>query len=235
VQFFRISQDTSGEGGDGLLSLSPLDGSAEDLEPSLQEAIREDVTHVLFLSPGALLPFYSLQRLVDLRLSAVSGISWTWRPGGAGNEAEISPRIGFFDPEGNAYPYFGWHAPDIFEVDWCGLDCLLLSRDALEKIVDPLAALAGTEPALRISMALRSRKIPIVVDSFVQCPQVITLPMNGGTARKLVPSPRTWLEFSRDFSRRKLPRGPAHDPSYRGRPWYREFVKRCLLGSSDRP
>lgn len=225
VQFLQISQDDEEEGDGGLLSLSPLDGSAEDLEESLLEATDQGLTHLFFLSPGALLPFYSLQRLIDLRVPAVGGISWTWRPGASGEDPEIFPRIGYFDGEGRPYPYFGWSAPDIFEVDWCGLDCLLLERDAIERIIEPLRILRGRDPALRISLALRSLGIPIRVDSFVQCPQVITLPSG---ARKLIPSPGAWLEFSRDCSARRLPRGSVFDPSYRGRVWYRDWVKRCL-------
>jgi hypothetical protein len=233
VRFFRISQE--GTRNDEGLTLALLDAGAEALERSLREAVENDVTHVLFLSPGAILPFYSLQSLLELPVAAVSGISWTWRAGadgglplraGAdGGLPDISPRIGFYDPEGRPFPYFGWSAPDIFEVDWCGLDCLLVEREAIEEIAEPLARLRHVEPGMRISQALRSRGIPILVDSFIQCPQVVR---DADGSRRLIPSPRVWLEFSRDFPERRLPAGSVYDPAYRGRRWYREWVRRCL-------
>lgn len=222
VRFFRVSQGD--ESGGRLLSLARLETGAHSLERNLREAVENEVTHVLFLSPGAILPFYSLQSLLDMRARAVSGISWTWKVGRP-DEAECHPRIGYFDPEGRAYPYFGWSAPDIFEVDWCGLDCLLLDRMAIEEILEPLTRLRGLPPHLRVSLALRWMKVPILVDSFIQCPRVA-----GGFdgARKLVPSPLAWMEFSRDFPDRRIPIGAVYDPAYRGRAWYGEWTLRCL-------
>jgi hypothetical protein len=226
VRFFRISQGD--EAGGDLLSLSRLETCASScgrngLDRNLREAVENEVTHVLFLSPGAVLPFYSLQSLLDMRARAVSGISWTWKVGLPGG-AECHPRIGYFDPEGRAYPYFGWSAPDIFEVDWCGLDCLLLDRGALEEILEPLTRLRGLPPHLRVSLALRWKKIPILVDSFIQCPRVAK---GSEGKRKLVPSPLAWMEFSRDFPARRIPIGAVYDPAYRGRAWYREWTERC--------
>ncbi len=210
------------------LTLAKLDSTAEDLELSIQEALKEQVTHVFFLSPRVLLPFYALERLFQLRVKAVSGISWTWREGQAGEGQEIYPRIGYFDSEGRAFPYFGWSAPDIFQADWCGLDCLLLEREALEEIAELLILFQDWPPALRISQSLRSRKIPIIIDSFIQCPQVITsTTREGRKTRKLIPNLYAWREFSRDFPNRRIPRGRVYDPAYRGRIWYRNWLGRC--------
>jgi hypothetical protein len=227
VQFFQVSETGSVEGGMAAgecLSLARFDASAADLEQSLREAADNDVTHILFLSPRTLLPFYSLQRLIDMDVSAVTGVSWTWMPGGEG--PDIFPRIGFFDPEGRPYPYFGWTAPGLFEVDWCGLDCLLLSRGALEEIAGPVEWVRGKEPALRISQCLRMLGIPILVDASVQCPRVVSPPLAPceRSRHRLVPSPRTWREFSRDCPARSVPRGHVFDPAYRGRSWYRDWT-----------
>lgn len=230
VRFFQVIRSERPDGGKAL-NIAILESGASDLERSLREALEQEITHVLFLSPEVLLPFYSLQTLIAMGVNAVSGISWTWKP--EGEIPEIFPKIGFFDPEGRPYPYFGWRAPDIFEVDWCGLDCLLLQREAVERISGILRKLCPHPPALRISLGLRSRGIPILVDSFIQCPKVV---MRMGSRkeeleRSLIPSPSTWLEFSKDFLDRKIPHGPLHDPAYRGRPWYREWVERCRSNS----
>jgi hypothetical protein len=223
VRFFRVSQGDASGG--RLLSLARLETGARSLERNIREALENQVTHVLFLSPGAVLPFYSLQSLLDMRARAVSGISWTWKVGRPGKEPRCHPRIGYFGPEGRAYPYFGWSAPDIFEVEWCGLDCLLLDRTAIEEIVEPLTRLRGIPPHLRVSLALRWRKVPILVDSFIQCPRVAK--GSGGT-RKLVPNPLAWIEFSREFTDPRIPLGAVYDPAYRGRAWYREWTARCM-------
>ncbi len=228
VEFFEVSQSPRA-GGRGALALARLDASATDIEASLREAVMNDVTHVLFLSPNTILPFYSLQSLLDMRARAVTGISWTYRAARAGAEPVLFPRIGYFDPEGRPFPYFGWSAPDVFEVDWCGIDCLLVERDAIEEIIPPLRGLREFPQHLRISLALRSSGIPIVVDSFIQCPNVMRgLTPAGRATRKLVPGPRAWLEFSRDYADRRVPIGPVYDPAYRGRQWYREWLTRCL-------
>lgn len=224
LRFFRISR-RDGPLEEGRLSLAPLDAGAADLDRSLEESLAEDVTHVLFLSPGVLLPFYAIQSLLELRLGAVSGISWSWRPGPV---PDIFPRIGYFDPEGRPYPWFSWSAPDLFEVGWCGLDCLLLERRVLKEIADPLRRLDHLAPSLRISLALRARRIPILVDSFIQCPILVSA---GALERRIMPSPQAWLEFSRDFADRKIPRERNFDPAYRGRSWYRDWVKRCFSAS----
>jgi hypothetical protein len=255
VQFFQVSQadwldeDELVEGDllslEEILILEELEASAADLEQSLEEALENDVTHVLFLSPRTLLPFYSIQALLAMGVDAVSGVSWTWLVGPPGEEPHVFPRIGYYDPEGRPYPYFGWSAPDLFEVDWCGLDCLLLSRRALEEIALPLERIRTREPALRISQCLRSAGVPILIDSSVQCPRVVASPpaavrrpilLSAPAALadpeltrprprlRLVPSPRAWREFSRDNRERRMPSGPLHDPAYRGRDWYRQWV-----------
>jgi hypothetical protein len=229
IQFFRVSQDEDpGE----VVAMAQLDSSPADLEGGIRQAVERDVTHMLFLSPGAILPFYSLEVLLGMRERAVSGVSFSIQAGTAGEAPEIFPRLGFFDPEGRAYPYFGWSAPNIFQVDWCGLDCLLLARDALEEIAGPLARLRSLPPALRISQALRTRGIPILIDSCIECPQLTLIPgPEGGVTGTMLPGPAAWREFSRDCPDRRIPRGPLFDPAYRGRAWYREWVERCLLGS----
>jgi hypothetical protein len=201
------------------LSLARLDAGAADLEQSIHEAVENEVTHILFLSYRALLPFYSIEKLLSLPVSAASGISWTWMPGQAGETPEVFPRVGYFDPEGRPYPYFGWSAPGLFEVEWCGLDCLLLSREALEGVAAVMDRVRGREPALRISQCLRSCGIPILVDSSVQCPRVVS-----PWGPQIVPSEDTWREFSSDGAGRRVPLGRHYDPSYRGRAWYREWV-----------
>lgn len=225
VQFFQVSEADSFLGG-RRLTLAQFDASATDLELGLREAAENDVTHVLFLSPRTLLPVYAIQSLLAMGVSAVSGISWTWMPGQAGDSPEIFPRLGYFDPEGRPFPYFGWCAPNLFEVDWCGLDCLLLSREALEEIAEPLSRVQGREPALRISQCLRSRGIRILIDSSIQCPRAVG--MEAPPKRKLIPSEYTWREFSKDFPDRRLPRGAHYDPAYRGRAWYREWLASVL-------
>lgn len=224
VHFFHVAEADSPLIRPAHLTLAQLDASAADLERSLEEAVRNDVTHVLFLSSRTLLPFYSIQRLISAGVPAVTGVSWTWMVGLPGEVPEIFPRLGYFDPEGRPYPYFGWSAPSIFEVDWCGLDCLLLSREALEEIAEPLRLIQGKEPALRVSHCLRSGGVPIIVDTMVQCPRLVA-PWDGPfERRRLVPAPRTWRQFSRDCAERNVPRGRVHDPSYRGRAWYRQWV-----------
>jgi hypothetical protein len=261
VQFFQIVHaDSLGEGdlADAeALSLGQLDSSAANLEWSLMEALENEVTHVLFLSSRTVFPFYSIQRMVAMEADAVSGISWTWLPGQGGDRPEVFPRLGYFDPEGRPYPYFGWSAPALFEVDWCGLDCLLLSRAALEEIAHPLERIGGREPALRISHCLRSRGVPILVDSSVQCPRMVSIPpgpresgavksclfprylpspaarAEGCPEVRLVPSPATWREFQRDNLDRQVPLGRAYDPAYRGRSWYRQWVA-AVAGAGPR-
>ncbi len=231
VEFFQVARSPAGDG--RPLTLARLDSRSAQVESSLEEAFEYGITHVLFLSPSVILPFYSLQSLIDMRAPAVSGISWSWRPGADGELPDIFPRIGFYDAEGRPYPFFGWCAPDVFAVDWCGLDCLLIRRDALEEIGDPLRLLRGQPPEVRVSTALRSRGIPILIDSSIQCPKVLlNRPASGRPEREMVPGPRAWLEFSRDFRNRKIPTG-LYDPAYRGRSWYREWVLRC--GSAPCP
>jgi hypothetical protein len=226
LQFFQVSRDGISE---EVVAASQLDFTPADLEGGIHQAVKRDVTHMLFLSPGAILPFYSLEVLLGMRQRAASGVSFSFHPGSAAEPPEIFPRLGFFDPEGRAYPYFGWSAPDIFQVDWCGLDCLLLARSALEEIAAPLAGMPHPSPALRISQALRSRGIPILIDSSVECPQLLQAGHPGdGASGKMLPGPGAWREFSRDFPDRRIPRGPIFDPAYRGRRWYREWVDRCI-------
>ena len=226
LQFFQVSQDQVAE---QIVAASQLDADPADLAGSIRQAVKRDVTHMLFLSPGAILPFYSLEVLLGMRQKAASGVSFSFRPGSAGEPPVIFPRLGFFDPEGRAYPYFGWSAPDIFQVDWCGLDCLLLDRSALEEIAEPLAASPELPPPLRVSHALKSRGIPIFIDSCVECPrfQKARDPQSGSDG-EMLPGPAAWREFSRDCPDRRIPRGPLFDPAYRGRRWYREWVDRCL-------
>jgi hypothetical protein len=226
LQFFQVSRDGVSE---EIVAASQLDSTPAGLEGSIRQAVRRDVTHMLFLSPGAILPFYSLEVLLGMRQRAASGVSFSFHPGDAGEAPEIYPRLGFFDPEGRAYPYFGWSAPDIFQVDWCGLDCLLLDRSALEEVAGLLAASPELPPPLRVSHALKSRGIPIFIDSCVECPQLLQArDHQDGSDGEMLPGPAAWREFSRDCPDRRIPRGPLFDPAYRGRRWYREWVDRCV-------
>jgi hypothetical protein len=228
IQFWETSPEWLS--GDRNLSISRLDATTENLNQSLQEAAERGVTHVFFLSPRVILPFYALERFLGMRARAVSGISWTWKTNRPGEIPEVYPRVGFFDDEGRAFPYFGWTAPDIFQADWCGLDCLLLEQKVLEEISGPLRRLGDSPPALGISQALRSQGIPIIIDSFIQCPRMFArIAEDGRQQRMLIPSLYAWQEFSRDFPNRKIPRGRVYDPSYRGREWYREWLKRCKV------
>ncbi len=223
---------------------------AADLDRGLRGALASDVTHVLFLSPGTILPFYAIQSLLALKRPAVSGVSWSWaaskaeelvgeragKPQAArGGLPLIFPRLGFYDPEGQAFPYFGWTAPNLFEVDWCGLDCLLLDRETVAGLVASLGEARDGHPAQRISRSLHKRGVRILIDSFIQCPKVAgrsicSLPVSEG-GEALIPASEVWREFSNDCPNRTLPRGQFLDPAWRGREWYRNWVRRVLRRS----
>ncbi len=224
---------------------------AADLSGGLHKALASGVTHVLFLSPGTILPFYAIQSLIALKRPAVSGVSWSWaapaegemvgeRTRRASRDSKdlplIFPRLGFYDPEERPCPYFGWTAPELFEVDWCGLDCLLLEREVIAGLAHGLRDARDGEAAQWISRSLHRKGVRILIDSFIQCPKVagrsICRPPVSEGGETLIPSSDVWREFSKNCPNRTLPRGRFIDPAWRGREWYRNWVRKVVRRAS---
>lgn len=96
-----------------------------------------DHTHLWFIDADTCPPYKALAELLQADLPVVSGVTPAWKfPMGKGDSHKFVPTISLASDKGYS-TYWGNGKHEIERIDSCGAACLMIRRDAFEKLVFP--------------------------------------------------------------------------------------------------
>ena len=128
VQLFQDVYDVSV----GLIfqHYTPMPGCRIKL---VERALKEGVTHILFVDDDMKLPIETIIRLYGFNVDIVTGLCWN-----KSRDDKSKPMIGFLNPQTKIVQWTSkWYWPHFFEIDGCGLACCLIKADVFKRLGGP--------------------------------------------------------------------------------------------------